>query len=987
MPEPQKNILLVEDEVLIAMSEAELLKRNGYNTSVAHSGAAAIEKALGVEQFDLILMDINLGHGIDGTSAAREILSVKRIPVIFLSSHTEPEVVKKTAEITSLGYITKTSGEAVLLSSVRNAFKLIEAYNIIAERDRALVESEQLFRAAFDNSTVGMAYVTANGSFIRTNAKFRETFGYAEENIPELNFNGIISSAIDPEYSSSLYEFFKGSVDSFAAELMIKKSSRETNVNLSLSRPSTPDKNGFIIAIAENISARKEAESRLKKTESLYTLISENSDDVIWVFDPDTWKFTYVSPSVFRLRGCTPEEIIDQPLEKSVTPDSLKTIRKALKDMLRSGNKGVAEKTPAIQIDQPHKNGSVIHTEVVMNLVIDEERNVRNIIGVTRDIGFRYAAEKELKKNHLLLKRAQSIARLGYWEIRFDDMTMTASEEATHIYGVTTSIMPLSFAQQIPLPEYRALLDEKLGNLIDGKEPYDIEFRIRQHDTGAILDIHSIAQYDPSQNIVFGVIQDITELKLTQERLRISEERYRRITDIILDYIYSVKIENGQVTETIHTPGCFRVTGYTPEEFTADPYLWYKMVHDDDKPAVSAVLKEIFEGESVVSFSHRIVKRDGKSGWVKSTIVARKNERGTLLGYDGLVEDITERREMEEALRIGEKKYRDLVENMIDVHWQTDKNLHYTYISPTDKLQRGFESGEIIGHSVTEFMTPDSAAQITSLAAERRKRAEAGENIGSTHFIIQQRKKNGEIFWCEILSNPIYDPSGELSGFQGITRDINTRKLAEIALEKAVREKEELLRELNHRVKNSLSMITGLISLEKNQCGNAELKKAFEGLRSRVITIANLYATLDTKDNAEFIQLDRYLKTIADSIRSSYAPDSKKIVVETDFDEVSIDVKRAATLGLILNELLTNSLKYAFAGRDGKASISLKKKGNELILNVRDNGNGLPENFDIAEQRGIGMKLILMLSEQMEGSVTCESANGASFTINIPAEK
>jgi PAS domain S-box-containing protein len=987
MPEPQKKILLVEDEVLIAMSEAELLNQNGYNAVIAHNGSFAIEKALSEESFDLILMDIDLGHGMDGTVAAKEILSVKSIPIIFLSNHIEQDFVKKTEEITSLGYITKTSGEAVLISSIVNAFKLIEAYKTIASRDKALTESEELFRSAFNNSSIGMAHIANNGEFIRTNFKFREIFEYSENDITNLTFKDIIRTEENNESTDILRKLISGAIDNYETELTVKrKDNMEININLTVSRSSSAkDKNGYIIATAENISARKNAEKRLLKVESMYNLISENSNDVIWVFNPDKYKFVYISPSVFKLRGYTANEIINQPLEKSVTPESLKIIQNTIADSVHKYKKGNASAHIAtVFIDQPHKNGSIIHTEVVMNLVTDIDGHIKSIIGITRDISSRFIAECELKKSHLLLKRAQSIARIGYWEINLSNMTVTSSDEATEIYGLHENRLPISVIQEIPLPEYRGLLDEKLKKLIEGTDIYDIEFKIKRYDNGGIVDIHAIAQYDPSQKIVFGIIQDITELKRTQEKLRISEERYRRISDIILDYIYSVKIENGRVVETIHTPACFSVTGYSSAEFNSDPYLWYKMVHNEDRAIVETASQKIFAGENVVSFTHRIVKRDGTLRCVKSTIVARKNDAEILTGYDGLVEDITDQRNMEEALRLEEKKYRNLVENMIDVHWQTDRELVYTYISPTDKLQRGFESKELIGHALFEFMTPESVEIVKQIAAERRNQLEKGELIKSIHFIIQQYKKSGETFWCEVLSNPIYDPSGVLIGFQGITRDIHTRKLAEMALEKAVKEKEELLRELNHRVKNSLSMITGLISLEKNQTENTVVKKAFESLRSRVLTIANLYSTLDTKDNAKYISLDRYLKTIADSIKTSYAPDSKDIIIETDFTSISIDVKRAATLGLILNELLTNAFKYAFVDQKGKASVFLRKESGNLILEIIDNGNGLPKNFDITKQNGIGMKLIQMFAEQMEGSVTSSSKKPTTFTVSIP---
>jgi len=140
-----KNILLVEDEILIAMDEKSLLERNGYAVHMCHNGEGAIQMVEENPGIDLVLMDINLGSGIDGTDAASEILKKRDIPVLFLSSHTEPEIVQKTEKITSYGYVVKNSGETVLLASIKMAFRLFEARTREKKKQEELNQSEQRF--------------------------------------------------------------------------------------------------------------------------------------------------------------------------------------------------------------------------------------------------------------------------------------------------------------------------------------------------------------------------------------------------------------------------------------------------------------------------------------------------------------------------------------------------------------------------------------------------------------------------------------------------------------------------------------------------------------------------------------------------------------------------------------------------------------------------------------------------------------------------
>src|SRR6056297_3109272 len=152
-----KKILLVEDEVLIAMNEAQTLQKHGYEVVTVYNGEKAVEMVNSDSEISLILMDIDLGKGIDGTEAADEILNKKDIPVVFLSSHTEPEVVKKTEGITSYGYIVKNSGETVLLASIRMAFRLFDAKMREREHKEALMHSHDLMSYIIEHNQSAIA--------------------------------------------------------------------------------------------------------------------------------------------------------------------------------------------------------------------------------------------------------------------------------------------------------------------------------------------------------------------------------------------------------------------------------------------------------------------------------------------------------------------------------------------------------------------------------------------------------------------------------------------------------------------------------------------------------------------------------------------------------------------------------------------------------------------------------------------------------------
>jgi PAS domain S-box-containing protein len=145
-----------------------------------------------------------------------------------------------------------------------------------------------------------------------------------------------------------------------------------------------------------------------------------------------------------------------------------------------------------------------------------------------------------------------------------------------------------------------------------------------------------------------SVIRDITKRKLAEEALLQSEARYRRIAEGLTDYQYTVRIENGRAVETKHSPACVAVTGYTAEEFAADPYLWIHMVAPEDCELIIKRVEQIMEGNDILPIEHRIIRKDGIQRWVSDNIILYRDLSGILLSYDGVVKDITERKLAEE---------------------------------------------------------------------------------------------------------------------------------------------------------------------------------------------------------------------------------------------------------------------------------------------------------------------------------------------------
>ena len=175
-----KTVLLVEDEAIIALAEAATIKRAGYDALVVNSGEAAVRETLGNAAISLVLMDINLGAGIDGTEAARRILAERNVPIVFLTSHSEREMVEKVRGITRYGYATKNSGDFVLQASIEMAFELFEALERLKEKEAALAQEQYLLQALLSGSPDYIYFKDRGSRFIRASAALAGSFGIGE---------------------------------------------------------------------------------------------------------------------------------------------------------------------------------------------------------------------------------------------------------------------------------------------------------------------------------------------------------------------------------------------------------------------------------------------------------------------------------------------------------------------------------------------------------------------------------------------------------------------------------------------------------------------------------------------------------------------------------------------------------------------------------------------------------------------------------------
>ncbi len=346
-----------------------------------------------------------------------------------------------------------------------------------------------------------------------------------------------------------------------------------------------------------------------------------------------------------------------------------------------------------------------------------------------------------------------------------------------------------------------------------------------------------------------------------------------------------------------------------------------------------------------------------------------------LYGIIAIARIIKSEEESKRAAASAETRYRTLFDQSPYGVLLINANGDIVDFNETANQQLGYERDEFSKLRISDINPVESPA-------DNKARFEKVMKDGKDEFEIQHKTKRGDIRDVFVIIQSI-----ELSGqtfFHAIWRDITQFKQAEEQIKRALTEKEVLLKEIHHRVKNNMQVIYSLLNLQATGIEDKAVRAMFEDARNRVKSIALIHEKLYQSRDLAHINFKEYLKNLIQGIAETYK--RHDIIFSVDMEPVSLDVNVGIPCGLIVNELVSNSLKHAFPdGRKGtiKVAININSKGNN-VLTVADNGVGFPENADFRNTTSLGLQLVNVLSAQIQGTVKLTQTEGTEFSITFP---
>ncbi len=675
----KKTILLVEDESVSSRALSATLEKNGYLIVKAHSGIDAVSLALTDLNISLILIDINLGDGIDGAAAAKQILACRSLPVIFLTSHTDEDYIDKLKGVTRYGCVLKNSGNFLLMSSIEMAYELFSMH-------KKVQESEEKYRLVFDHSPLGLVHFNENGVITTCNDIFVGIIGSSHKALSGLD----MLKLPDVKLKQSVMSALNGGLGHYEDIYKSVTADKATPVRIVFAPLKSAD--GQIIGgvgVIEDITERKQAVDLLKKTndeleaaneelvatneefeamneelltsnrelmlekqkaeesERNYREIFDFSNDAIFIHDSQTGVILDVNKTMLLMYGFdSKDEVLNGDVgDISATEDGY-TEEKA-GEMMRSA---MASDNKTFEWRAKKKNGELFWVEVTLkNTVI---RNENRIIAATRDITERKRIKDELKetKEIFTLFMENSPIYIFFKDASIRSLRLSKNYEQmlgrpiSELIGKTMDeLFPSDFAKKM-IEDDKRILNE--GKLISIEEEFDGHY---YHTIKYPIFLNGKPEY------LAGYTIDITERKFAEGKLASEKERLSVTLRSIGDGVITTDIKgNVEMLNRVAE----ELTGWKQADAYGKPVgdIFNIVNENTRKPQESPILRALQTGRFEDSTNHNIlISKDGSERIIMESGSPIKDKDSNTIGVVLVFRDITDKRKFEDTVRNSQK--------------------------------------------------------------------------------------------------------------------------------------------------------------------------------------------------------------------------------------------------------------------------------------------------------------------------------------------
>lgn len=406
-----------------------------------------------------------------------------------------------------------------------------------------------------------------------------------------------------------------------------------------------------------------------------------------------------------------------------------------------------------------------------------------------------------------------------------------------------------------------------------------------------------------------------------------------------------------------------------------------ELVHPDDSDKIQQMIDQITKGEDVDNLVHRLVTPAGETKYIEQRVNVDTNEEGEVERITGTAQDVTEKVEQRKQL----ERFSKVVTETSNLVVITDAEGKAEWVNESFEDVTGYTLKEVKGKKPGNLLQgPDTDPETVKKLSEKIAQGEP------VNVEILNYSKSGDSYWLELSIDPVFNQKGEIEEFFAIQKNITERKQYEEDLKRSLNENQVLLSEIHHRVKNNMAIISGLLELEAMQTTNDELSTKIHESQMRIQSMAMVHEKLYQSDDFSNLSFAEYMVQLIESIKMTYGLEERGIALEADIESIEMNINQAISCGLLLHELLTNIVKYGFESeknQSGEIEVHTATKGTQVVISIRDNGNGVPKDFSFAEQDSLGATLIETLVKQLDANIEITSQEVTEFKVTFDLNK
>lgn len=911
----------------------------------------------------------------------------------------------------------------------KSAIDNIDLDQVVSDKlkiqNRLLNEELVLKSLILDSATDSIFLHDFDGNFIYINETAYKSRGYTKDELMGMNLHDLDT----PEYA----ELIKPRIKELMEKGEITFESGHFRKDMSVmsievhARIIESEGKNCVLSIARDISERKKAEETLKKAyddlemsvdgrtadlskanKILKQEIDEhkNSEErfkIIFEYAPDGYYLNDMKANIVdankaaeRLTGYKKEEVIGKNLlQLKLLP--LKEVPR-VSAILVKNTAGLSTGPDEFILNK--KDGSKIVVESMTFPV--KIGGQRLVLGSIRDITKRRNAENALKESEMYYRTIFETTGTATVLIGEDTTISLANSEFEKLSGYSRKeIEGKKSWTEFVVREDRAKMKKQHHLRRDKPKSALNNYEFRFIDKkGDIKDIFLTVGMIPNTKMSVASLMDITDKKRSRIALRESEQKFRSIVEQSYNGI-TLSDEEGKIIEWNSAQE--RITGFRRNEVIGK-YLWDMSFNMASKRSRTPFAYERLKASTLnilktgkapgpnQAMEHEIVRPDGTKGFIETLIFTIKTDKG-FMGCS-IVSDITKRKKAEKALKASEESLRRTFDQ--SPIGAAIVSLNYHFLRVNNELCRitGYSEEELLSLTFGDITLPEDLENDIK-QAELLKSGEIDQYQMDKRYI----RRDGEVIWVKISVRMVKDVSGNPLYFLPMIENINERKQMEDEIKASLKEKETLLREIHHRVKNNMQIINSLLSLQAGYIKDEESIELFRDTQNRIKSMAMIHEKLYQSESLAQINFADYIQSLIFEILSSYKIDSDLIEIIIDVKSLFLNIETAIPLALITNELITNSLKHAFPltdhfkkienefiPSDGKGEIKIMTKScnGKIMLVISDDGIGFPSDIDFKNTDTLGLQLVNNLTEQLDGKIELERNNGTTFKIIFP---